>query len=159
VTATSNRRASLGRRGPQRRVDEHGQTAVLIIGLTVVLVMVVAVVVDATAAYLRRQALDTLADGAALAAADGIQGEHVYTAGLGDRAQVDPDAARERVSAYLASVGAGQRYPGLAHAVEADGEKVVVRLSTPLDLPIPFPHVGDSSHVSAVAAAVTTVGD
>ena len=143
----------------RRRLEERGQTAVLIIGFTVVLAMMIAVVVDATAAYLRRQALDTLADGAALAAADGIQGERVYTSGLGDRAEVDPANARELVAAYLASVGAGRRYPGLTHDVETDGERVVVRVSAPLDLPFPFPHVGDSSHVSAVAAAVTAVGD
>ena len=150
--------ASLGRRAA-RRSDERGQTAVLIIGFTLVLAMMVVVVVDASAAFLRRQALNTLADGAALAAADGIEGERVYTSGLEDRAAVDPAAARELVEAYLASVGAGRRYPGLTHTVETDGERVVVRIATPLDLPLPLPHIGEASHVSAVAAAVTTVGD
>ena len=41
--------------------DERGQTAVLIIGFMIVVALTVVVVVDATAAYLRRQALDTLA--------------------------------------------------------------------------------------------------
>lgn len=142
-----------------RRRGEAGQTAVLIIGFTLVLAMMVVVVVDATAAYLRRQALNTLADGAALAAADGIQGEQVYTSGLGERAVVDPAAARSLVEEYLASVDAGRRYPGLTHAVEAHGDRVVVHVAAPLDLPLPLPRTGDNAHVTARAAAVVTVGE
>lgn len=140
-----------------RRRDDAGQTALLIIGFTIIIAMTVVVVVDATAAYLRRQALNTLADGAALAAADGIAGEQVYLQGLDERAVVDPAAAQELVDAYLASVDAGARYPGLSHAVETDGERVVVRLAGPLDLPLPFPGTGDTTHVTATAAAVITL--
>lgn len=148
------------RRAPRtdgRRRDDAGQTALLIIGFTIIIAMTVVVVVDATAAYLRRQALNTLADGAALAAADGIAGEQVYLQGLDERAVVDPAAAQELVDAYLASVDAGARYPGLSHAVETDGERVVVRLAGPLDLPLPFPGTGDTTHVTATAAAVITL--
>ncbi len=138
---------------------EQGQTAVLIIGFTLVLVLTVVVVVDATAAYLRRQALDTLADGAALAAVDGIAGEQVYLTGLDERAVVDPESARALVAAYLTSVDAHRRYPGLSHRVETDAERVVVRLATPLDLPLSFPGVGDTTHVRSTAAAVITLGE
>jgi hypothetical protein len=145
------------RKHPARRTDDRGQTTVLIIGFVIVIAMTVAVVVDASAAYLRRQALSSLADGAALAAADGLQGEQVYTAGLGERAVVDPRAARELVVDYLVSVGAGRRYPGLSHAVETDGERVVVSVAAPLDLPIPIPGVARQASVSATAAAVVLV--
>jgi uncharacterized membrane protein len=139
--------------------DERGQTTVLIIGFVIVIAMTVAVVVDASAAYLRRQALSSLADGAALAAADGLQGEQVYTAGLGERAVVDPVAARGLVVDYLTSVGAGRRYPGLVHAVETDGDRVVVRVAAPLDLPIPIPGVARDARVAATAAAVVMVAE
>ena len=129
----------------------------MIVGFFVVLVMTVAVVVDASAAYLRRQALSSLADGAALAAADGLQGEHVYTSGLGERAVLDPGAARELVAAYLAEVGAGQSHPGLSHSVVTRGERVVVRVAAPLDLPIPVPGVASRTRVTATAAAVVVV--
>ena len=43
------------------RRDERGQASVLIIGFAVVLAMVVALVVDSSAAYLQRQGLDSLA--------------------------------------------------------------------------------------------------
>jgi hypothetical protein len=131
----------------------------LIIGFVLVIAMTVVVVVDASAAYLRRQALSSLADGAALAATDGIQGEQVYTTGLGERAAVDPATAAVFVQAHLASVGAGERYPGLRHAVETDGDRVVVRLRAPLDLPLPLPGVADRAEVSATAAAVIAVTD
>lgn len=143
----------------ERRCHEEGQVAVLIVGLTLVLAMAVVVVVDATAAFLKRQALDTLADGAALAAADGIAGEQVYTTGLGERALIDPETAEVFVVDYLDSVGAGRRHPGLAYVVEPEGDRVVVRLTAPMDLPLPLPGVADRARVDAVAAAVAVVGD
>ena len=131
----------------------------MIVGFFVVLVMTVVVVVDASAAYLRRQALSSLADGAALAAANGLQGEHVYTEGLGDRAVLDPAAARELVAEYLADAGAGRGHPGLSHSVDTAGERVVVRVAAPMDLPIPVPGVAGRTDVSATAAAVVVVAD
>ena len=141
------------------RAGERGQTSLLIIGFSVVIAMMVAVVVDATAAYLRRQALSTLADGAALAAADGIAGEQVYTSGLEDRAEVDPVVARALVETYLTSVAAWSRYPGLTHTVETDGPRVVVRVAAPLDLPLRIPGVAGGADVSAEAAALAAVGE
>ena len=75
----------------------------LIIGFAVVVALLVAVVVDASAAYLRRQGLNSAADAAALAATDGVQGEQVYTQGLGKRAEIDPVAARRYVAEYFAT--------------------------------------------------------
>jgi len=145
---------------PARRSrDDRGQTALLIIGFTLVVAMMVVVVVDATAAYLRRQALNTLADGAALAAVDGIEGEQVYLVGLDEKAAVDPEAARELVSSYLVAVDAHRRYPGLSHTVETDAERVVVRVTAPLELPLPFPGTGDTTHIKSTAAAVITLGE
>lgn len=141
------------------RADERGQTAVLIVGFMIVVALTVVVVVDATAAYLRRQALDTLADGAALAAADGLEGEQVYLRGLGTTAAVDPEHARLLVGEYLDAVGAWGRYPGLSHRVETAGDRVVVRFAAPLDLPFAVPGVGDSATVTATGAAVISVGE
>src|SRR4029079_9679145 len=53
---------------------EHGSVTPLILGFAVAVAMLVAVVVDASAAYLRRQGLNSAADAAALAATDAIQG-------------------------------------------------------------------------------------
>lgn len=146
--------------GPRRRSGrsegEKGQTSLLIVGLAVVVVMLVVVVVDASAAYLRRQGLDTLADGAALAAADGIEGEQVYTGGLGEHAGIDPVVAEGLVADYLASAGVARRYPGLTYRVRVQADRVVVDLGTPLDLPLTLPGVRDAV-VSSRAAAMVRV--
>jgi uncharacterized membrane protein len=139
--------------------DEAGTVAVLIIGFTVVIAMMVAVVVDASAAYLRRQNLSSLADGAALAAADGIQGEQVYTTGLAERAVIDPRVAEALVAAHLGAVGAARTYPGLTYHVDTAEDRVVVRVSAPLDLPLTLPGLGDGTRVSGTAAAVVVVSE
>ena len=142
-----------------RRGDEAGQTTVLIIGFAVVTLLMVGVAVDASAAYLRRQGLDNVADGAALAAADGVQGRQVYEGGLGERARIDPEVAREYVAEYLRGTGAGRRFPGLRWTVDAGAERVVVRLAAPLDLPIVPPGWDARPTISATAASYVVVSD
>ena len=135
----------------RRRRDERGSVTPLIIGFAVVVAMLVAVVVDASAAYLRRQGLNS--------AADGIQGEQVYTHGLGKRADIDPAAARHYVAEYFASSGIHRRFPGLDYSVETSADTVVVRIVTPMDLPLHVPGVGTDVPVSGTAASVVVVSD
>jgi len=63
------------------------------------------------------------------------------------------------VTGYLAETRAGQRFPGLSHSVDTDGERVVVRVAAPLELPLPLPDVGRTTRVTATAAAVIALGD
>jgi hypothetical protein len=142
-----------------RRRAETGQAAVLIVGFAVVALLMVGVAVDASAAYLRRQGLDNLADGAALAAADGVQGRQVYEGGLGERARIDPEVARGYVADYLRATGAAGRYPGLRWSVDAGTDRVVVRVAAPLDLPLALPGLEARSLVSATAASYVVVSD
>jgi hypothetical protein len=139
------------------RHGEHGQTTLLIVGLAVVAMLLIGVVVDASAAYLRRTGLDSLADGAALAAADGIQGRQVYQGGLGARAEIDPVVARAYVGDYLRDTGAAGRYPGLSYRVDAGTDRVVVRVSAPLDLPITPPGWARRPVISGTAASFVVV--
>lgn len=118
--------------------SQAGQTSVLLVGFFVVVALLVVVVVDASAAYLRRQRLDSLADGAALAAVEGVRSEALYTHGLGQRVLLDPAAARNYAADYLASSGAG-RYVGLRWEVRTSGDAVEVQVSAPLELPIAPP--------------------
>jgi putative Flp pilus-assembly TadE/G-like protein len=142
-----------------RRRPEDGQATVLIVGFAVVALLMVAVAVDASAAYLRRQGLDNLADGAALAAADGVQGRQVYEGGLGERAEIDPEVARGYVADYLRATGATSRYPGLRWSVDAGTDRVVVHVLAPLDLPLTLPGVETRTTVSATAASFVVVSD
>jgi Putative Flp pilus-assembly TadE/G-like len=139
--------------------SERGTASVMIIGLAVVAVLLVGVVVDASAAYLRRSGLDSLADGAALAAADGVQGRQVYEGGLGERARIDPEVARAYVDQYLRDTGAARRFPGLRYEVRAGVDRVVVRVSAPLDLPITPPGWERRPVVAGTAASFVAVSD
>ena len=140
-----------------RRHDQSGQTALLIVGLFLVAVLLVVVVVDASAAYLRRQQLDALADGAALAAADGIQGAQVYQQGLGERAAIDPELARSYVADYLERLGARRDYPGLVPEVSVREDSVEVVVHAPLELPLVPPGWTRDSRVSGKATAFVAV--
>ena len=138
---------------------ERGTASLLIIGFAIVAIMMVGVVVDASAAYLRRSGLDSLADGAALAAADGVQGRQVYEGGLGERAQIDPVVARGYVEEYLRDIDAARRFPGLSYDVDAGVDRVVVHVAAPLDLPITPPGWDRRAVVSGTAASFVVVSD
>jgi len=138
---------------------QRGQASVLIIGLFLVIALTVAVVVDASAAYLRRQGLNNLADAAALAAADGVKAEQAYAGSLHKSAPIDPAVARRHASAYLDQVDARSTYTGLTLEVGVSGDAVTVRLSAPVDLPIAPPDWEDQPVVTGVAAAYVVVGD
>jgi Flp pilus assembly protein TadG len=139
--------------------NERGSIAPLVIGFALIVAVLVAVVVDASAAYLRRQGLNSVADAAALAATDGLQGDAVYTRGLDDRAAIDAAAARRYVADYLAGSGAAVRYPGLTWSVAAEADTVVVRVAAPLDLPLRVPGVAHAATVTGSAASVVVVSD
>ncbi|WP_372726985.1 pilus assembly protein TadG-related protein [Nocardioides sp.] len=146
---------------PRRRCrDEAGQVALLIVGLATVLAMTVAVVVDASAAYLQRQSLDTLADSAALAGADlAATGEETYVDGLAaDRLALDAELARAGVRDHLAATGAHRAYPGLSWVVTVDAatSTVTVRLRAPLDLPLTVPGSPTRAVVAATGSAVVS---
>lgn len=142
-----------------RRRTQGGQTSLLVVGFFLVAVLLVVVVVDASAAYLRRQELDALADGAALAAADAVREEEVYTEGLGEGlAALDPVAARAQVADYLGRVGAHGRYPGLRWTISATKDSVEVRVTTPLKLPFAPPGWASRTDVTGTAVAVVEVG-
>lgn len=133
----------------------------MIVGFAVVLAMAVAVVVDASAAYLQRQGLSTLAEGAALRGADlGATGEETYTEGVPQqRLSFTTAAVRASVHDYLVDVGAYGKYPGLTYAVTVDpgGPSVTVRVHAPLELPLTIPGSPERTEVSAVGSAVVSV--
>lgn len=136
--------------------DERGTGTLMIVGFAMVLAMMAAVVTDASAAYLQRQGLDTLADGAALTAADaGASGSETYAGGLGADLRLDPDAARAAVFDYLHRVGAFTRYPGLTADVSVDPnrQRVVVVVHAPVHLPLHVPGSPEHADIGATSAA------
>lgn len=136
--------------------SQRGSSAPLVIAFVAVVLLLVAVVVDASAAYLTRQRLDELADGAALQGADGgAQGADVYAGGLGTGTlAISRGEAERAVRAYLRDAGALRAHPGLRAVVRVDGDRVVVELSAPVDLPLRVPGAAERPRVRARGAAV-----
>lgn len=146
------------RRPEVERRDEAGQTTLLMIGFAFVLALAVALVVDASAAYLQRQQLDSVADGAALMGADlGATGREVYTGGVPEgRLELSTGAVREAVRDHLVRTGAYRRHPGLTFDVVIDRaeSRVTVRVRAPLDLPLTIPGAPGTATIGATGSAV-----
>ncbi|KRE93584.1 hypothetical protein ASG76_14155 [Nocardioides sp. Soil774] len=139
--------------------DDQGQVTLLIIGFASMLLMAIVVVIDASAAYLQRQGLDNLADGAALYGAD-LGSAGVYEEGLGEaRLSQQAAAVQAAVRDYLDRAGAAHTYPGIGIAVRVDpaGRSVTVRLEAPLDLPLSIPGSPSAPKVAASSTAAVTV--
>ena len=146
----------MSRRSTSRERDERGQTTILIIGLAVVLLMAIAVVVDASAAYLQRQGLDSVADGAALAGADAgsLDLPALYGHGVADEARLAQSRAQARaaVAAFLRTARA--KYPGLTARVGfTAANEVVVEVHAPLQLPLTLPGSPERAMIGATGSA------
>jgi Flp pilus assembly protein TadG len=147
------------------RRDEAGQITLLIVGFAVVLLMAIAAVIDVTAAYLQRQALITVADGAALAGADAgsANEQSLYGQGIGDAERLEQQrtAARTAVADFLRSTGAYGEHPGLTFGVRVDATQnsVVVTVRAPLDLPLTVPGSRGRTSISASGSATVVLDD
>ncbi|MEI2714666.1 MAG: pilus assembly protein TadG-related protein [Nocardioides sp.] len=143
-----------------RERDERGQSSLMIVGLAVVLMMAVAVAVDSSAAFLHRQRLDNVAEGAALYAADAAaEGREVYTGGLGEqeRLLIVQERAAAAARDYLARTGAPGDFPGLSHQVTVADDAVRVSVQAPLRLPLTFPGVPLTVTIGATGASAVTL--
>jgi hypothetical protein len=142
------------------RRDERGSTIPLIVGLAAILLMGIALVINASSAYLQRQSLDTLADGAALRGADlgaaGVYGDGGLTQA---RLLQERGAVEKVVTAYLQSVGADQTYPGLevTARVNVADRSVTVTLRAPVTLPLRVPGSPARPVVGASSTAAVTI--
>lgn len=128
------------------RRDERGQITVMTVGFLVVLGLLVVVVVNASGAYLERQRLASVADGAALAAADGLRVEAFYETGA---VELDHAAARRMAAEYVAATGARV---GVLD-VSFDGDIVTVRLERAISFAIAPPGWSAGTTVVAEASA------
>lgn len=128
---------------------ERGQITVVTIGFFLFLGLLAVVVVNSSAAFLERRELDNLADGAAIAAADGLSEEIFYRQGADERVQIDPQQARRLAAAYVAASGQRARLV----QVSADGDQVHVRVERTIALAISPP--GWTSRTTIVAEATS----
>ena len=128
---------------------ERGQITVMTIGFFVVLGLLAVVVINSSAAFLQRQELDNLADGAALAAADGLSEEVFYRHGADESVRLDPAEARRLVASYVAESGGEVGDV----TVTASEDEVHVRIERTVSLAIAPP--GWSSQTTIVSEATS----
>lgn len=78
-----------------RRRDDNGQLTLLVIGYAAIAVTLIVVGVDASKVFLARRALSSVADAAALRAAQSVDKTALYagSAGCGDDLPLDPSRA------------------------------------------------------------------
>lgn len=95
----------MARPAARNRPDERGSLIPLIIGFGIIVMLLCAVVFDAAQAFVYRRALSGIADGAALAATNGIDKAAIYRGGVDDRVVLSRQLAQEEVDRYVAEGG------------------------------------------------------
>lgn len=137
--------------------DERGQMSLMIIGFFLLLVLLLVVVVNASGAYVAHRRVVSAADGAASAAADGIDRQAAYENGLesGKSAPLSSARARKAASRYLKASGAHVK----TVTVRVSKDRVRVRLTATFRSSLSPPGWPRTSRVSADASAELRVGD
>jgi uncharacterized membrane protein len=126
-----------------RRNEERGQALLLLIGLAAILVVLIAVVADASHLYLYRRALASAADGAATAAVQALDEAAVYRdPDVLSRGALplDASAARGAVQRYVQNAGIPSRFNAFSIqsvGLSPDRTAVTVTLSARVELPVP----------------------
>lgn len=116
------------------RGQDEGTVLVLVLGFTMVLMLMIGVVVNVSAAVLARRAVGSAADGAAIAAAQALDEQALYREGFtGQRIPLSQAGARQRVADYSRQVTVTQ--PGLRMSVTVDGTTATVVAAREVTLP------------------------
>lgn len=133
--------------------DDKGQISVLVVGFTAVVLLMIVVVTDISKVFLAERELDATADGAVLAAANGLA---IYRE-VKTNAEIDPEEARRLTAEYLDSVDAGNRFDGLDWSTVVTGTTVTVTLAASVELPFEPPGWQGNADIGADAAAVVPI--
>ena len=142
--------------GAWRGRAERGQMSLLVIGFAVILLALVAVVVDASQVVLLRRTLASVADGAALTAAQSLAEQPLYSGQARSSLPRDPAAARAAALDYGASVDSAARVVEVA--VRADAVTVVVAAQADLPLVGQVTEAFAGTTVTARATARSPIG-
>ena len=151
------------------RRDESGSLTVLVIGYVFIAAVLVVIGVDVSKVFLARRALSSVADAAALAAAQAADRTAIYAgdAGCGSALPIDPAGAEHEADASLADdvTDLRQTFHDVAPAdISVIAGTVTVHLSG--DVRVPFGRVlglldpgrgGGLVHVSVTASAQSPV--
>lgn len=131
--------------------DDEGSVLILTLGYAVLALVTVLVCVDATSLYLAQKRLDSLADAAALAGADGFTLE---VRGGEPVAALSDEAVQAQAEALLAAVGAEAR---VVSAGTPDGVSARVTLAGSWHPPVLTLFVPEGVDLQATATSRTAL--
>lgn len=143
------------------RDAEHGSVLVLLLGFAVLALVLVGVVADLSKVFLAKRALASTADGAAIAAAQAIDLEALYTGSVDPGSlPIDARAAEGAARGHLAGDGSATAYDAFAlDLVEAAPTQVEVQVSARVALIFGAFFAGpDGVRLSASATARSPLG-
>ncbi|MCW2777521.1 MAG: hypothetical protein JWN17_1246 [Frankiales bacterium] len=126
----------------------------LVLGLTTVLLALLVLVVDVSVLLLAQRGVASAADGAAVAAAQGLDQDALRSHGLGGRVPLGEVEVQRAVASYAGLV---QPPTALTASREPDGTTVVVRAERVVHLPFAGVVGKDRVTVRAVARARSPV--
>ena len=123
-----------------RRIrDEQGSVMTLGIGLFVIVVGICSIGADVSSLWVTRHGLDSVADGAALSAAQAVDRKSVYQHGLKNPVVLNQALANKQVTDYVKSAGAKSRYSNFRiRSVKVTGSEVYVELQATADIPFGY---------------------
>lgn len=132
--------------------EDKGQVTLLILGFATITLILLAVVTDASKAYLVRRDLSQIADGAALAGTRGVSGT-IRTGDTTNNIDLSQQAAETEVARYLSAVDNGG-YSDLTATVAVTGPELTVHLQATVDLPLGIPGADSTVTVRSDGASV-----
>jgi hypothetical protein len=134
--------------------SDRGSVLTFGIGLVVLLLMLVTVSVNLASLWTTKVTLRTIADGAALSGAQGIDVTSIYKSGVQNSVRLSPRNARTRINRYLDQPLVRKRVHGLqVVSVIVVGSRVRVVLSCEPHLPFGYLLPTHVSRIQAVATA------
>ena len=137
-----------------RRGSDDGQVTLLIIGFVMIVVLLVGVVANASKAFVYRRSLASWADGAAVAAAQNVAEDVVYTGQALDELPISAAGARGAVADYVARHGLAERFEEFDTSVIVDPTAATVTVA--FRARMPFALAGEVGGVTIGAEARAT---
>lgn len=134
--------------------SDDGQITLLVIGFVMIVVLAVGVVANASKAFVYRRSLASWADGAAIAAAQSVAEDALYSGPAVDEVPISGADARRAVDDYVARHGLGRRFDDLRVTVGVGHAAGTVTVE--FDIWVPLVLSGDAAGIRVSAAATAT---
>lgn len=135
---------------------ERGSVLVFAMVSTLILASLLAVVIDVTTVSWHQRQLSGVTDAAALAGAQGLDQQVLYTRGAGEVIPLDPGLVQILTNEYLLAVRAHHRFANFAAHVTSDSRTVLVQTSASLTPPLRGSITGPVT-LGATALATTPI--